>query len=100
MIVAHPVLGVGPANFAFSHDSAFGHPHSLILQAAAEYGLPLAALLLLAGVRFLVHGVRAVRAESADTLDCALLAAIICGLIDAMFSGNNLMPHSQMVMPC
>ena len=98
LIAAHPFLGVGPANFPFFHISRFGHPHNVILQIAAEYGLPIAALLLLVGLRFFMRGVRTVRAESDRTLDSALFAAITCGLIDAMFSGNNLMPHSQIVM--
>jgi O-antigen ligase len=97
-IVENPLLGVGPANFAFHYAWTFGHPHNTILQIAAEYGLPFTFLLLCTAVRFLHGGARAVREGSDGVVDSAIYAAIMCGLIDSMFSGNNLMPHSQIVL--
>lgn len=105
LIVAHPWLGVGPQHFAHHGASlSWGaHPHSWILQIAAEWGIP--ALLCLLGVLFL--GARALVRSGARLADgdvanqqilVILQVACLAIFVDGLLSGVIVMPQSQLAI--
>ncbi|WP_077034113.1 O-antigen ligase [Pelomonas sp. KK5] len=96
-IVAHPWLGVGPMHFAHYFNGDAAHPHNVYAQVAAEYGLPLALLLVFMVVRTLWRVARTIgRDIPDDPLAIASFAACLAALVDGCFSGNFVMPMSQM----
>ncbi len=96
-----PVLGIGPMHFSFRNFDWAAHPHNVLLQVAAEYGVP-AATIALGLVAYLlwscVRWARSARTEPDRLLNIGLLTALLMGLLDALLSGNTLMPVSQMVL--
>ena len=96
----HPLVGVGPGQFGLQpYSTHAAHPHNVPLQLLSEYGLPaglagIALVLMLA-----VYAVSTLRKASVQdsVLDASLVAALIMGLTDSLFSGNLIMPHSQML---
>jgi O-antigen ligase len=107
-ILSEPLWGIGPMQFAAArHANPVGaHPHNLLLQIAAEWGLPVATLMaaaVVAGLRSLRFTVRAAPGfwKEGDwtltdpKLGAALFMGCIAALIDAQFSGNAVMPVPQ-----
>lgn len=99
MLQNRPLLGIGPGQWGL-HQSRVknAHPHNTPLQLLSEYGIPaglagigLGALLLLLAART----IRASGKEAGSMVNVSLSAALIMGLIDSLFSGNLIMPHSQ-----
>lgn len=93
-----PWLGIGPMHFAHRIHPDAAHPHNIYLQLAAEWGLPLAVLLLTgAGVALLQFAkiVCATKDSSERRVGGSLLIACIAILLDGMVSGNFVMPVSQ-----
>ncbi len=92
-----PVLGAGPMHYAATPNDKAAHPHNLYLQLLAEVGLP--ASLVAMGL-LLLPIVRAIRLRrtggGGDTLLLGFMAAAIAALVDALFSGNFVMPLSQL----
>jgi O-antigen ligase len=73
------------------------HPHQAYLQLLAEWGIVYTAALLVALSAWLWRGVRAWRRDpAADDARTALLLAVLASLVDAAFSGNAVMPMSQL----
>jgi O-antigen ligase len=101
MIKDHPLLGIGPMNFAFNNFSIAAHPHNSVLHIAAEYGLP---AVLIAGYLVVILLKRAVGWCSKSTyrenqqINVALTASLACGLCDSLLSGNIIMPQSQVML--
>lgn len=96
-----PVLGVGPMHFSFRNFEWAAHPHNALLQVAAEYGLPAAMLvsgLVACLLRSCVRCARSADTEQDRLLNISLLMSLLMGLLDALVSGNTLMPVSQMVL--
>jgi O-antigen ligase len=96
LIAAHPLLGVGPMNFAALGDSFAAHPHNWVLQIAVEWGVPALAISCWALWRLM----RAVRRRLAAIDDVAFdlpapLAAVLVGLSYGLVDGNLVMPVSQ-----
>lgn len=96
----HPLVGVGPGQFGLQSYSAFAaHPHNVPLQLLSEYGIPTG----LAGIALIlmltVYAVRTLRKTTGQSsvLEGSLVAALVMGLTDSLFSGNLIMPHSQML---
>lgn len=96
--LAHPWLGVGPMHLAAQPSHYAMHPHQLPLQLLAEWGgLYLLALLALLAV-WLRQRWRAWQAALAAGPALAFTAglwAVGASLVDAQFSGNAVMPVSQ-----
>ena len=97
LIQAHPWLGSGPMHFAALAHPKGAHPHNLYLQWAAELGLPSLLLLLLLFVSPLWRASAALRQtpRNSSPMTAALSAALLAALVDAVFSGNFVMPISQ-----
>lgn len=96
-LLQSPWLGQGPMHFAAEPNPKAAHPHSLYLQLAAEVGLPAAALLICLLFAPLLQGLRRLRfADTCSPLLAGALAAALAATIDAGFSGNFVMPLSQL----
>ncbi len=101
-IMAQPLLGVGPGQFGLQTYPMFAaHPHNFPLQMLSEYGLfaGLAGIALMA--LLVVLAVKTIRAGSPSGPDLSgksIAAALIMGLTDSLFSGNQIMPHSQILL--
>lgn len=93
---AHPWLGVGPMHLA--HAPAFNgtaaHPHNLYLQLAAEWGLPMLLLLFWLAWPRLRQAWQGARHASTPE-PAGLLLVLVAIAVDACFSGNLVMPVSQ-----
>ncbi|WP_423596416.1 O-antigen ligase family protein [Roseateles sp. MS654] len=93
-----PWLGVGPMHFSHAYNAEAAHPHNVYLQCLAELGLP--ATLLLAGLTLygLRCWVRDLRQVDGDRLPhvAGLFTGAVAVLMDALASGNFVMPLSQL----
>jgi hypothetical protein len=98
-IRSHPILGVGPMNYACTGPiNRNGHPHSLVLQIAGEWGIP-ATLALLTIFVFLVISIWNSQRTEENPYRLQLGALLITGLVSAaaysFLSGILVMPASQ-----
>jgi len=102
MLVGHPLLGIGPGQWGLNQTAVKNaHPHNSALQLLSEYGLPAAAAGIALGMLLLLFAVRALRAQTrqgASPVTASLCAALVMGLTDSLFSGNLIMPHSQILL--
>ena len=93
-----PWVGIGPMHFAHRVNSEAAHPHNVYLQIAAEFGVPM-LLLVLAMVAYGVYSMIVRMINNSDPTEvfagCGLLIACIAALTDGFFSGNFVMPVSQ-----
>lgn len=93
-------LGAGPGQFGFHYsDTIAAHPHNSALQLLSEYGVLAGGAAVLLCALLMVSAVRSLRQarEKRDYVDITLGGALIMGLVDALFSGNLTMPHSQVM---
>ena len=98
LVERRPWLGVGPMHYAHHPNDKAAHPHNFYLQLASEWGLPLTLIVATAGAYVLLRLARALRRrrESGEVDEGAcLLMACLAVCTDAMFSGNLVMPVSQ-----
>lgn len=99
MIVDHPLLGVGPMHFAAASGLTAAHPHNLLLQLAAEWGLPLACLsvsMLILGLRRLFP--RRIQESEDGAVRVCLSATLLSALGVSLFDGLAVMPYSQVLL--
>lgn len=93
-----PIFGIGPMHFAHGMNAKAAHPHNIYLQIAAEWGLPalgvVVTMALLAFLKFVVR-VKEQTNCSAFYEGAAILITWIAVAVDACFSGNLVMPVSQ-----
>ena len=98
-IAESPWLGIGPMHFAHRLNPEAAHPHNVYLQIAAEWGLPMLAMVLVLaglGMRRLIRATRqSDNPEDAD-LGVGLTAVCVAIAVDGVFSGNFVMPNSQL----
>lgn len=102
MLVEHPLLGIGPGQWGLNQALVKNaHPHNSALQLLSEYGLLAGAAGVALGMLLLLFAVRALRAQTlrnANPVAASLCAALVMGLVDSQFSGNLIMPHSQILL--
>lgn len=93
-----PWLGVGPMHFSHWYNGEAAHPHDLYFQLLAEYGAPATILILLGAGRWFAASLRALRTlpEQHTNVGVGLWGALIGIAVDAAFSGNFVMPVSQL----
>lgn len=93
-----PWLGIGPMHYAHFLNPEAAHPHNIYLQIAAEWGVPMLLLVAVLGALALRKLALAVR-QCPDTRqrDCGigLFLACVAIAVDGLFSGNFVMPVSQ-----
>ena len=93
-----PWLGIGPMHYAHFINPEAAHPHNVYLQVAAEWGVPMLLLLVglgYLGLRSLVVAVRACPDVRQRDCGVGLFLACVAIAVDGMFSGNFVMPVSQ-----
>ena len=97
-IQSAPWLGIGPMHYAHHPTGDASHPHNIYLQVAAEFGIPfllsILVLVLLAARRFSTL-IRVCRDPEQRLCGMGLYLACIAIAIDGLFSGNFVMPVSQ-----
>lgn len=94
-----PLLGIGPMHYAAIPNVEAAHPHNFYLQVAAEWGLPLALLVLavaIAAAAGLSRAARTMTGQEEKQLGLSLVAFFCAVAVDAVFSGNFVMPMSQL----
>lgn len=101
MIVEHPLAGVGPGQYGLHYSTTnAAHPHNTPLQLLAEYGLVAGSAGIALCVALVVFAIRQLRSKAGrepDMTTVSLAAALVMGLVDSLFSGNLVMPHSQVL---
>ena len=101
MMVEHPITGVGPGQFGLHYSATnAAHPHNTPLQLLAEYGLIAGTAGVALGIAVVVFALRQLRSKTRgepDPTTASLVAALVMGLVDSLFSGNLVMPHSQVL---
>lgn len=105
LITKNPVLGVGPMHFSWYPNGIASHPHSSILQWAAEWGIP--SMLLMLGLfcyglhswlkRFNYSTISSYSNEDSQII-IALSCSLLSGLGLSLVSGVIVMPMSQIMM--
>jgi putative inorganic carbon (HCO3(-)) transporter len=93
-----PWFGIGPMHYAHRPNLKAAHPHNIYLQVAAEWGLPMLALLLAglaAAFRQLFKALARTTARSDRLTGGSLVIACLAILVDALVSGNFVLPVSQ-----
>lgn len=95
MFLENPWLGVGPMHFAATVNPIAAHPHQVVLQWLAEWGLfaTLAACLL--AFLGMWHGLRILRSTHAEPIDAALWLSIGGALAVAQVDGVFVMPYTE-----
>jgi O-antigen ligase len=93
-IVEHPWLGIGPLHFANHFNEIAAHPHSSLLQIAAEWGMP--AAILFAALFLWGGGAWIKRLTPGHTpTDIALSFSLLTAAIYSLVSGVIVTPVSQ-----
>lgn len=93
--VAHPWFGIGPMHSAAHPTDVAAHPHSLPLQLLAEWGMPVAILVLAAVLYGLVRLYRAASKQDGELLHIALFGALSGAFIQSLVDGVHVMPYGQ-----
>lgn len=94
MVADKPLLGVGPMHFAYYSGRHSGSPHNVVLQFAAEWGVPATLILLglaLLGIKRWWIFIRKTAPESERYVrGVALKCAVVGTLVSSMFDGSLL----------
>ena len=100
MCLSSPWLGVGPMHFSHASNPIAAHPHNIYAQLLAELGVPavlLIGVLVFRGLQRRFHSLCAASATE-PALAAGLVGATVAMLIDGAFSGNFVMPLSQLAI--
>lgn len=95
MFKANPWLGVGPMHFAASVNSIAAHPHQVVLQWLAEWGIFATISACILAIWGMLHGIRFLRGSKAKPVDAALWMSISGALAVAQVDGVFVMPYTE-----
>jgi O-antigen ligase len=103
LIRERPLLGIGPGQFGLlDYAMNAAHPHNAPLQLLSEYGVVAGLAGIGLGLGLLALAIATIRrhclTSAADCAGKSLAAGLIMGLTDSLFSGNVLMPLSQVML--
>lgn len=101
MIMARPLLGYGPMQFADIVNPIAAHPHQSILQWASEWGIPSALLVSWLTFKGLSATAGVIKSteyskEPVNQLRICLFASLVGALAQSMVDGIIVMPYSQL----
>lgn len=93
-----PWIGVGPMHFSHWYNGEAAHPHNIYAQVLAEYGVIGAVLILGSALHWMGRMLAALRAAPPAHAGIAigLMVALVGIAVDGAFSGNFVMPVSQL----
>ena len=97
-ISSEPWLGIGPMHYAHYVNTKAAHPHNIYLQLASEWGLPfmIAIVGLSAWTMWrMARRIQACAIPEQATMGVGIFVAMLSIAIDGVFSGNFVMPVSQ-----
>ncbi len=95
MAQANPWLGIGPMHYSASYNPIAAHPHQVVLQWLAEWGIAATLIALVIGAWGLMHGTFHLRQPSATELDAGIWVAIVGALVLAQVDGIFVMPYIE-----
>lgn len=95
MAQANLWLGAGSMHYSATCNPIAAHPHQVVLQWAAEWGLPATLLALVLGLWGMVFGISRLRHCEIDNTGAALWLAIAGALVLAQVDGVFVMPYSE-----
>ncbi len=97
----HPLIGVGPGQFGLQpYPMNAAHPHNVPLQLLSEYGLIAGTAAIWLGALLVLFAIRSLGKlppGATGAQGASLVAALLMGLTDSLFSGNLIMPQSQVL---
>ncbi len=96
LFLKSPLWGVGPMHLAHFPNRAGAHPHNIYIQMIAEWGIfcGLVAILLLLSV--MRRAAAVIHERDEGCFPVAVFVACAGALVDGLFSGNFVMPNSQL----
>ena len=94
-IQAYPWLGIGPMHLAAVLGYAASHPHNILLQLCAEWGIPAAVAFLVPVLWGLARLLARIR-STPDPLLLSVTVALLAAGTQAMVDGVFVMPYTQM----
>lgn len=95
LTLENPWLGAGPMHFAADDNRMSAHPHQMVLQWTAEWGLPATLLALWLIAKGMLRGLQRVRSSQGGLLDAALWLSLFNALILAQVDGVFVMPYTE-----
>lgn len=95
MAKANPWLGVGPMHYSATYNSIAAHPHQVVLQWAAEWGIPATLLAMGLAAWGMLFGLSRLRQGEVDHISAALWLSIAGALVLAQVDGVFVMPYTE-----
>src|SRR5690606_36380613 len=91
----NPWLGVGPMHYSAVVNPISAHPHQVVLQWLAEWGVIATGLAIIIAGWGSIHGLKYLRRQQAEPIDAALWLSIIGALVLAQVDGVFVMPYTE-----
>ncbi len=96
MAFSNPLLGVGPMHFSAEWNHIAAHPHQMVLQWAAEWGIPATLIGVFLVILGMWRGFQYIRTStSATELDVAIWMSLCSALVLAQVDGVFVMPFTE-----
>ena len=95
MTLQNPWLGAGPMHFAAEMTRVAAHPHQMVLQWTAEWGIPATFLALWLITKGMLRGFQVARSPQGKLLDTALWLSLLNALVLAQVDGIFVMPYTE-----
>ncbi|KAA0695340.1 O-antigen ligase family protein [Halopseudomonas laoshanensis] len=95
MVQDNPWLGVGPMHYSAVYNPIAAHPHQVLLQWAAEWGLPAAIMTLVLALWGTVFGMKELRQGPINFMHASVWLSICGALILAQVDGVFVMPYIE-----
>ena len=95
IFVEHPWLGVGPMHFAAYVNPVAAHPHQVILQWLAEWGVLATSFAVIVAGWGMISALKYIRKPQSELLDVVLWVGLLNALVLAQVDGVFVMPYTQ-----
>lgn len=92
----NPFMGVGPMHYAAEYNAVMAaHPHQVVLQILAEWGVPAACLMVYIGCKGLFFWVAKLRCISAGAIAVGIWSSVVGAIFLAQVDGVLVMPYTE-----